>query len=1047
MIDTLGGGSGRRPVFFETRPMKEKFKVACGIPLLLFALVFHARSQTLAHRYSFTSDASDSVGGANGTVAGGASFNGSGGLVLNGLNGYVALPAGLVSNLTAVTLETWATFGAIANNSFLFGFGATDTNGAGASYIFCTPHGNGTRTAITAADPGWQGEQQAAISGTLDSKSNVMVTCVFNPPQNFIGLYLNGFLVASNTAVTTTFSSVFNKLSYLGRSLYANDPYLNCTLNEFRIYNGALNNAQIAVDAAAGADQIVSNPGVFQTLATVTVTNMTVNSTQLPVALGTFANVSNVNLFAYGQPVVSSSNTNLASVSTAGVITALGLGTAAITVSYGGQQKSAFMTITFPTNRFVFDSFGDGFWTFTNLLNGKAFTVNATGAGQSAYTNGAADQQFELLYNYASATFRLRQHSSWLCVGSKNGGTSAGTGATTVSYTGAASQQWYLVDAGGGLFRLVNKASNLALQTDNGNPASVTLAAFANNNPAQLWGIPYQTHYPKKGCAGYEGSYAQFNLNWAYNYDDHTGVSLPAAVNFAPMIHDANWEPLSDVQARAPGWVASPQPDYLLTYNEPDNPSQANMTTNQVIGLWPSLLALNVPLLSPAMQNTYDAWAYNFFSLIAVNNYRVDYTAVHLYVAPNATSLINNLNAVYTTWGRPVWLTEFSPVDWNANQGWTEDDDYNFLAEFMWLAEGSDWFKRYAIFPFSGTNPNPPYTSVTAGYRGNFFQSDGVTLTPYGELYSTWDGNTTLQTRTPFLIHNLGTSFRLTSTNVNTPQAATIYTRDSSAQWALMPSPTANQYYLISLKDGRRLRNNGGTPDLAPFATTGNAVQWWMNGPDSKGYYYLDNLSASQSIRATGTAPAISFSMISDPAPSSATQWRLVKPYVPVTIVAATPPSVAITYTNQSATANWSGNGSFYNVYRSTTSGGSYTKIASLVTNTTYLDSTVQNGTAYYYVVTSLNILAEESSYSVEVVARPASTVQQAVGFSLVNDGTQTGIQFNWSADHIGWRLMMNTNSLVNPAWMDVPNSAATNQVWLPLDPTQNNVFFRLVYP
>jgi hypothetical protein len=43
---------------------------------------------------------------------------------------------------------------------------------------------------------------------------------------------------------------------------------------------------------------------------------------------------------------------------------------------------------------------------------------------------------------------------------------------------------------------------------------------------------------------------------------------------------------------------------------------------------------------------------------------------------------------------------------------------------------------------------------------------------------------------------------------------------------------------------------------------------------------------------------------------------------------------------------------------------------------------------------------------------------------------------------------MMNTNGLLNSgAWFTVPNSAATNQMWIPFDPAQNNVFFQLVYP
>ena len=187
--------------------------------------------------------------------------------------------------------------------------------------------------------------------------------------------------------------------------------------------------------------------------------------------------------------------------------------------------------------------------------------------------------------------------------------------------------------------------------------------------------------------------------------------------------------------------------------------------------------------------------------------------------------------------------------------------------------------------------------------------------------------------------------------------------------------------------------------------------------------------------------------MINDPAPSSATKWRLIKPYAPVVIVPATPPLVSLTYSDQSVNLAWSGNGAFYNVYRGTVSSGGYSKIASLLTNTTYLDLTVLNGTAYFYVITSLNILGEESVYSTEAAAHPASTVPPPVTFSLVNYGAQNGIQFNWAADHAGWRLLMNTGGLAGSNWVVVPNSAFTNQVWLPFDPAQNAVFFRLVYP
>ncbi len=1018
-----------------------------GIWLGLF-LGLGAHGQTLIHRYSFISNANDEVGTANGTVVGGATFNGSA-LILNGTNGYVSLPAGIVSGLTAVTIETWASFGSIANNSFLFGFGSTDSSGNGEDYIFCTPHGGGTRAAISAADPGWEGEQEAAISSTLDNQTNVMVATVFNPPADFIGLYINGILVASNNAVTDPMSVVNDQFGYIGHSLYTADPYLKGAITEFRIFNGALTNGQIAVDEGAGPGQILSatNTGSLLSIATLGPSQVMAGSSAQLLAVGNFQNVSNVFLFGYGQPTVTSLNTNVFTVNSAGVISAVNLGEAFANVQFGGFSADQLVTVTVPTNAFIFDAFGDGFWAVTNALNGLPLTVNASGGSQEAYTNGAADQQFELLYNYQNSTFRIRQRSSWQCIGAVNSSGTIGSGVTNVNYSAKSSQQWYFLSAGNGLYRIVNAAGTHAvLQTDNGNPAKVTLAA-ASANAAQLWGFSYQTHFPKKGSAGYEGQPYQGELttDWAYNYDDNTAASEPSNFDFVPMVWGQYWEPVSNLQSRDPGWLTEPQPAYLLTFNEPDNSSQADMSVTNAISLWPSLQALDVPLVGPATQDTEDSWENSFYSSIAAAGYRVDYAAVHEYVPPNASSLISDLQSVYNAYGRPVWLTEFSPVDWSDCQCWSENDDYNFLAEFMWMAESDNWLKRYAIFPFSNTNPDSPW--VDNGFTGSVFMSDGQTLSPYGELYATWDGITYLQTRTPYLIHNLGTSFRLTSTNSSSaPVPQDIYVRDASAQWALLPAPVQNQYYIISLKDGRRLCNNDGTPSLAPVGSTNSTCQWWMNGPDSEGYYYIDNLSASQSIEATGSPPAIAFGMINDPAPSSATEWRLIKPYQPVTIVTPVPPSVSISYASQSAMLSWTGNGSFYNVYRSTTSGGNYTLVADAITATNYVDGTLQNGTAYYYVVTALDILGEESSYSPQVVAYPASMTPPSIGANPTLTGGKNGIQINWPDDHAGWRLLMNTNGLLSPDWIAVPNSAMTNQIWLPLGSGQS-AFFQLVYP
>jgi fibronectin-binding autotransporter adhesin len=59
-------------------------------------------------------------------------------------------------------------------------------------------------------------------------------------------------------------------------------------------------------------------------------------------------------------------------------------------------------------------------------------------------------------------------------------------------------------------------------------------------------------------------------------------------------------------------------------------------------------------------------------------------------------------------------------------------------------------------------------------------------------------------------------------------------------------------------------------------------------------------------------------------------------------------------------------------------------------------------------------------------------------------------LTLSWPADHIGWRLQAQTNSIsvgLSTNWLDIPNSSATNQMTFSLDPTAGCDFYRLLYP
>lgn len=203
----------------------------------------------LAHRYSFTSNAWDSIGMAHGTLKGNAVVT-NGALKLTGASGgYLDLPGGLVSGSAAVSIEAWVSFGANGNWARLFDFG--NINGAnGQNYFFFSPHTSlgGHRLETSAGTL-----RTFDNSGTYDQRPLHLV-CLVDPQANYAAIYTNGVLESTLTAPWPSFTSVSSSWAFLGRSLFSADAWLNATIDEFRIYDGRLSPAEIAADYQFGPD-------------------------------------------------------------------------------------------------------------------------------------------------------------------------------------------------------------------------------------------------------------------------------------------------------------------------------------------------------------------------------------------------------------------------------------------------------------------------------------------------------------------------------------------------------------------------------------------------------------------------------------------------------------------------------------------------------------------------------------------------------------------------------------------------------------------------
>ena len=144
---------------------------------------------------------------------------------------------------------------------------------------------------------------------------------------------------------------------------------------------------------------------------------------------------------------------------------------------------------------------------------------------------------------------------------------------------------------------------------------------------------------------------------------------------------------------------------------------------------------------------------------------------------------------------------------------------------------------------------------------------------------------------------------------------------------------------------------------------------------------------------------------------------------------------------------NWfaPSNAAGYNLKRSTTNGGPYSIIANLA-GTNYSDFAVSPGTNYFYVVSATNTAAG-SADSAQASAMPLPSLNPT-NLDLQANGNQ--LQLSWPADHLGWRLQIQTNDLdtgLATNWFDWPNSTNLLQTTLFMDSTNGSVFLRLVYP
>lgn len=175
------------------------------------------------------------------------------------------------------------------------------------------------------------------------------------------------------------------------------------------------------------------------------------------------------------------------------------------------------------------------------------------------------------------------------------------------------------------------------------------------------------------------------NVSWYYNWGSQTKSKTRAT--FVPMIFSLKTE--------------SPKAannDFILGFNEPDHPKQANLPLKEAIDAWAGVATKGRTVIGPAMAGnplTGD-WLPGFMKA----KVKVDAIAVHWYKGVDAKKLIKDLEEIHARYKKPIWLTEFAPQTHasseEAPRKFTQAQVTAFLQESAEFFEKTPWLVRYA---------------------------------------------------------------------------------------------------------------------------------------------------------------------------------------------------------------------------------------------------------------------------------------------------------------------------------------------------------------
>lgn len=371
----------------------------------------------------------------------------------------------------------------------------------------------------------------------------------------------------------------------------------------------------------------------------------------------------------------------------------------------------------------------------------------------------------------------------------------------------------------------------------------------------------------KRGFADVHANYNDLQASgagWYYTWGPGPANPGNYNANFYPMFWMApSQSTINTVVAR--------HPQYVLGFNEPDNPTQSNMTVAQAISSWrmisSSFANTSTQLVSPAVEDTTTGhqWLENFMSQAKADNLKVNAVAFHWYDNGNpltpqqdATNFLNAVAWYHNTFKLPVFITEFAIYDWGG--GYTtaqmQTGEQQFLnivtpqLDALSYVAGYSYYNWFSGLPLYSTqsgvsgNPDVPtplgYTYIGAVGTGTTANISGENL---GEHVAYLTGGTLTMTAGPGTVKYIDA---LANTSYIT----------GNMNWSLDPSSTSNWVRVLPGATLYKSGNNivtlgGGTITNDGTIQVGQGILRIAGSTTGSGSIYISSVGGTMGSTAT----------------------------------------------------------------------------------------------------------------------------------------------------------------------------------------------------